>query len=150
MLESDLAWERVLPRVRDVAAAARTHDLVRVRVDAPAFAVEAARAVRRAHPPAPVAVATLLGDASRIESTPEHDGAVYVRADIVGIVRLSRPLVAVGMLVAEERELAYVESLGIRNPVRAKSGGRVVEIRVRDGDPVEYGQPLFALIPDPA
>ncbi len=49
------------------------------------------------------------------------------------------------MTVEGDRELAYVETLGIRNPVRSRGPGRVAMIYVTDGQPVEYGQPLFAI-----
>jgi biotin carboxyl carrier protein len=63
----------------------------------------------------------------------------------VGVFRLSRPVPHEGERLEGDRELAYVEALGIRNPVRSLGGGRVSVIRCRDGDPVEYGQPLFEI-----
>jgi biotin carboxyl carrier protein len=47
----------------------------------------------------------------------------------------------------EGRELAYVESLGIRNPIRVVAPSRVTAVLVSDGQPVEYAQPLFAVEP---
>jgi biotin carboxyl carrier protein len=35
--------------------------------------------------------------------------------------------------------------LGIRNAVRSRGAGRVAMIYITDGQPVEYGQPLFAI-----
>jgi acetyl-CoA carboxylase biotin carboxyl carrier protein len=60
-------------------------------------------------------------------------------------VRFSRPVVAEGSTVTEDRELAYVESLGTRNPVRAAGRGKIVAVHVVDGQPVDYGHPLFAV-----
>ena len=64
---------------------------------------------------------------------------------MVGIVRFLRPPVAEGQELDGDRELAYVETLGIRNPVRSRGAGRVSAVFVTDGQPVEYGQPLFAI-----
>ena len=47
--------------------------------------------------------------ASRVET---------IKADLVGIFRLSRPAPLVGDLLEEGRELAYIEALGIRTPDR--------------------------------
>jgi biotin carboxyl carrier protein len=55
------------------------------------------------------------------------------------------PAVVAGSVVGEDRELAYVESLGIRNPVRSGGPGRVADVFVNDGEAVEYGQPLFSI-----
>lgn len=78
------------------------------------------------------------------------NGAALPRADVlasdvVGIVRFHRPAVVEGAELDGDRELAYVETLGIRNPVRSRGPGRVSAVLVSDGQPVEYGQPLFAI-----
>jgi len=68
-----------------------------------------------------------------------------VSSEVVGIVRLMRPAIAEGAELEGDREVAYVETLGIRNPVRSRGGGRVSAVFVSDGQPVEYGQPLFTI-----
>ena len=68
-----------------------------------------------------------------------------VASDVVGVIRHLRPGIAEGQDLDGDRELAYVETLGIRNPVRSRGGGRIVTVFVTDGQPVEYGQPLFAI-----
>jgi biotin carboxyl carrier protein len=71
--------------------------------------------------------------------------ADVVASDVVGVVRLMRPAVAEGTQLDGDRELAYVETLGIRNAVRSRGSGRVSAVFVTEGQPVEYGQPLFAI-----
>jgi acetyl-CoA carboxylase biotin carboxyl carrier protein len=78
--------------------------------------------------------------------TPEDSRQTF-KAEFVGIVRFSRPAVSEGTLVGGDRELAYVESLGIRNPVRSGGPCRVAEIFVSDGQPVGFGQPLLTIEP---
>jgi len=68
-----------------------------------------------------------------------------ILADVVGVVRFLRPPITEGMALDADRELAFVETLGIRNAVRSRGPGRVAMIYVTDGQPVEYGQPLFAI-----
>lgn len=68
-----------------------------------------------------------------------------IKADLVGIFHLSRRPVTEGQWLDGDRELAYVEALGIRNPVRSLGAGRVVNVRCDDGQPVEYGQVLFEI-----
>ena len=38
-----------------------------------------------------------------------------------------------------------LSGLGIRNPVRSLGAGRITAVFVTEGQPVEYGQPLFAI-----
>ena len=89
-----------------------------------------------------------------VEPSPERpaagDGAAGTRAetiasDVVGIVRFHRPPPAEGAELDGDRELAYVDALGVRNPVRSRGRGRISAVLVTDGQPVEYGQPLFAI-----
>jgi biotin carboxyl carrier protein len=68
-----------------------------------------------------------------------------IKADLVGIFRLSRPAPLEGEFLEVDRELAYIEALGIRNPVHSLGGGRIVAIASGVGTAVEYGQPLFVL-----
>ncbi|HEY6234660.1 MAG TPA: biotin/lipoyl-binding protein [Candidatus Elarobacter sp.] len=76
---------------------------------------------------------------------PAERRADLVSSDVVGVVRHVRPPIAEGQELDGDRELASVETLGIRNPVRSRGGGRVVAVFVTEGQPVEYGQPLFAI-----
>ncbi|HEY4441379.1 MAG TPA: biotin/lipoyl-binding protein [Candidatus Elarobacter sp.] len=71
--------------------------------------------------------------------------ADLVTSDVVGIVRLGRPAPVEGQELDGDRELGFVETLGIRNPVRSRGPGRLSAVLVTDGQPVEYGQPLFAI-----
>jgi biotin carboxyl carrier protein len=48
-----------------------------------------------------------------------------------------------GEVLEGDRELAFIEALGIRNPVRSRGAGRILTIRRAEGDAVEYGAVLF-------
>jgi acetyl-CoA carboxylase biotin carboxyl carrier protein len=123
-------------RVRPLAEAFNQGGLTRLTVRNADFEVE----LRRARPVA----------APAAEARPAHEAAPprptdAILADVVGVVRFPRPAVTEGTTVDGDRDLAYVETLGIRNPVRSRGAGRVAAIYVTDGQPVEYGQPLFAI-----
>lgn len=144
-------WEETLERVRCVVAACVEGDLERVRVEEGAFSLEVRR-TRRVR--ADVEVSSAPSDA-RPEIAPlgaaengaaASDEPVLLKADFVGILRFSRPVVTEGSAVNEDRELAYVESLGTRNPVRATGRGKITAVYVTDGQAVDYGHPLFAVV----
>lgn len=71
---------------------------------------------------------------------PRYDA---IKAGYVGIFRLGRPVPVEGERLEADRELGYIEQLGIRNVVHSLGAGRIVTIASADGAPVEYGQPLF-------
>lgn len=82
----------------------------------------------------------------------ETSTLLTIGAPLVGIFRASmksdgKPLVAVGDTVYEGQVVAAIEALNVLNEVEASYAGNVVEIKVTDGQPVEYGQPLLIVEP---
>lgn len=51
--------------------------------------------------------------------------------------------VKVGDKVGDETIVCIVEAMKLFNEIEAEVQGEIVEILVKDGDLVEYGQPLF-------
>lgn len=140
-------WDEVRRRVREVVATCIAGDLTRLAVDQDGLEVEVVRKGRRRAVVEPHVLGTIPGDVmtSPNGAVADEDSAVLLRSDVVGIVHFSHPPVAEGAILAEEREVAYVESLGIRNPVSSRGPGRVVRVLVADGQAVDYAQPLFAI-----
>lgn len=73
-----------------------------------------------------------------------------VTATLVGLFRVSlkrgsKAAVAVGDAVREEQDVGAIEALNVMNEVKTPVAGRVVEIVVKDGQPVEYGQHLMTI-----
>jgi len=68
-----------------------------------------------------------------------------IKADLVGIFHVSRPMPAQGEVFESDREIGYIEALGIRTPVHSMGSGKLVSIAASDGSAVEYGQPLFVI-----
>ena len=125
-------------RVRDLADFFVGTDLLRMRIERDDEQIELGR--RALHPDL---VPEVPSDLAVAEASPVR--LDLVKADLVGIFHLSRPAANAGDLLEGDRELAFVEALGIRNPVRSRGGGRIVNIAVHDGAPVEYGQVLFEI-----
>jgi acetyl-CoA carboxylase biotin carboxyl carrier protein len=73
-----------------------------------------------------------------------------VRSPMVGTVYLQAnpgadPFVRTGDHVSAGQTLMIVEAMKTMNPVPAPRAGRVLEILVDDGEPVEFGEPLVVL-----
>jgi acetyl-CoA carboxylase biotin carboxyl carrier protein len=129
--------DTIAERVRPLAQAFTDGGLTRLTVRDGEFEVE----FRRAPATAAAAAATARPANEPAPARPMD----AILADVVGIVRFLRPAVTEGMVLDADRELAFVETLGIRNAVRSRGAGRIAMIYVTDGQPVEYGQPLFAI-----
>jgi len=55
------------------------------------------------------------------------------------------PFVTVGSTVGAETVVCIIEAMKVFNQIPAEVSGKVVEILVENGDPVEFGQPLFRI-----
>jgi acetyl-CoA carboxylase biotin carboxyl carrier protein len=102
---------------------------------------------------APTSVAAPAdGDAPFVE-TPVADPHVLVKSPMVGTFRRSvskgrPPLIMTGNHISPGDPMAVVECMKIPTDVVSYCAGEVKEILVEDGAPVEYGQPLFLILPN--
>jgi acetyl-CoA carboxylase biotin carboxyl carrier protein len=73
-----------------------------------------------------------------------------VKSPMVGSVFLqpepgAEPFVKVGDTVEAGQTLMIIEAMKTMNPIPAPRGGKLVEILVEDGQPVEFGEPLAVI-----
>ncbi|HXX19109.1 MAG TPA: acetyl-CoA carboxylase biotin carboxyl carrier protein [Candidatus Acidoferrum sp.] len=57
------------------------------------------------------------------------------------------PFVARGVRVEPGQVLCIIEAMKLMNEIESDVSGEIVEILVENGNPVEYGQPLFGIRP---
>lgn len=136
----EMPQQRVLPVSERIGALARflsENDAVRVRIERGDDTIEIAAGGRRRS-----IAARSRGDTGSDSGSARVD---TIKADLVGIFHLSRPAPSDGETVDGDRELGYIEALGIRTPVHSMGAGRIVSVAALDGTPVEYGQPLFLI-----
>jgi acetyl-CoA carboxylase biotin carboxyl carrier protein len=137
----------IAARARALAGALAECGFARLRVRDAETEIELRRAPRNGAATAAAPVYGPAAAAAEPASPAASSGrqSDVVTSDVVGVVRLMRPAVTEGQELDGDRELAYVETLGIRNPVRSRGAGRISSVFVTEGQPVEYGQPLFAI-----
>lgn len=56
------------------------------------------------------------------------------------------PFVEVGQTVKEGQTLCIIEAMKLLNEIESDKAGVIKEILVENGQPVEYGQPLFVIV----
>jgi acetyl-CoA carboxylase biotin carboxyl carrier protein len=57
------------------------------------------------------------------------------------------PYAEVGDVVKKGDVLCIIEAMKLMNEVKAEFGGKIVEIPVENGEPVEFGQTIFVIEP---
>jgi acetyl-CoA carboxylase biotin carboxyl carrier protein len=83
---------------------------------------------------------------------PDEGNAILIRSPMVGTFYVaanpdSPPFVKVGDQVGPETTVCIVEAMKVFNEIPAECAGRIVAALVQNGDPVEFGQPLFRVEP---
>ena len=58
----------------------------------------------------------------------------------------SNPYVEVGSEVKKGTILCIVEAMKLMNEIESEFAGKIAEVLVKDGEAVEYGQPLFRIV----
>ena len=77
---------------------------------------------------------------------------IKVTSPIVGtFYRSSSPdkpsYVEIGDVVKKGQVLCIIEAMKLMNEIESETAGKVVQVLVENGAPVEYGQPLFVIEP---
>ena len=77
-----------------------------------------------------------------------QDSFLEIKAPMVGTFYSaadpeSDPFVKAGSVVAPETVVCVLEAMKLFTEVQAECSGEIVEVLVKNGDFVEYGQPLF-------
>ena len=80
-------------------------------------------------------------------SAPVAEGKT-INSPIVGVFYAapspdSNPYVSVGQKISKGDTICIVEAMKCMNEIQSELDGEVTEVLVKDGDLVEYGQPLF-------
>ena len=107
----------------------------------------------------PLAQAAPAGHAAPVQSAPQpaapsipQEELHEVKSPIVGTFYESpapgaAPFVKPGDQVAAGQVLCIIEAMKLMNEIEADASGEVVRVLVNNGQPVEYGQALFAIRP---
>jgi len=98
---------------------------------------------------APEAVPSAASVAAAAEAAEEMDLAI-VKSPIVGtFFRSSEPgaaaFVAVGDIVKKGQVLCIIEAMKLMNEIDSELDGEIVKIYIENGQPVQYGERLFAI-----
>jgi acetyl-CoA carboxylase biotin carboxyl carrier protein len=95
---------------------------------------------------APVAAPSAAPAAPAARNANEH----VVAAPMVGTFYASatpgaKPFVEIGTEVKEGQVLCIIEAMKMMNQIESDKAGKVTAIMATNGDPVEFGQPLFVI-----
>ena len=99
---------------------------------------------------APVAVAATQAETATL--APAAVDGLEIESPMVGTFYTSQdpdspPFISVGDAVGEDTTVCIIEAMKIFNEIKAQCSGTVTKVLVANGEPVEFGQPLFIIKP---
>jgi acetyl-CoA carboxylase biotin carboxyl carrier protein len=100
--------------------------------------IAAAAAAPVAHAPTAEAPAAAPSTANAVKSP--MVGTVFLAAEPG-----AKPFAGVGDTVTEGQTLVIIEAMKVMNPIAAPSAGKVIQVMVENGQPVEFDQPLLVI-----
>jgi acetyl-CoA carboxylase biotin carboxyl carrier protein len=128
-------------RVRIVKAAAVAAPVAAPVVVAAPVAPPAPVAAAPAPAPAPTAAETAAAAAAAGHAVKSPMVGTFYRAAQPG----AEPFVSVGSVVKVGDTICLIEAMKLLNEIEADKAGTIKAILVENGQPVEYGQPLFVI-----
>jgi len=101
-------------------------------------------------PLAPPPVATKASAAPEAPAKPTKPNEHVITAPMVGTFYGApspgaKPFIEIGDEIKVGQVLCIIEAMKMMNQIEADRAGRVTSIMARNGDPVEFGQPLFVV-----
>jgi acetyl-CoA carboxylase biotin carboxyl carrier protein len=98
---------------------------------------------------APAAAAAAAPAAESAPAKPKPNEHV-ITAPMVGTFYASpapgaKPFVEIGDEIKVGQVLCIIEAMKMMNQIEADKAGRIASVMARNGDPVEFGQPLFVV-----
>ncbi|TNE35895.1 MAG: acetyl-CoA carboxylase biotin carboxyl carrier protein [Alphaproteobacteria bacterium] len=141
--------------IRDLATLLKETELSEIEVEQDGLRVRVARQLAGVTQvaAAPIAAAAPVAGAATAPATNEADPSNHpgaVKSPMVGTIYVApepgaRPFVRVGDTVSEGETVLIVEAMKTMNHIPAPKAGKVTQILVEDGQPIEFGEPLLII-----
>lgn len=87
---------------------------------------------------------------NNLDKNEELEDYNIVKSPMVGTFYIkpsptSNPYVNIGQKVKKGDTLCIIEAMKLMNEIESEFDGEIIEILIKDGEPVEYGKPLFKI-----
>jgi acetyl-CoA carboxylase biotin carboxyl carrier protein len=136
--------------IRELAELLNETGLTEIEIEQGGTRLRVARQIGGAPMAVPVAAPVAAAPAPEAPAAPKGPPKGAVPSPMVGTVYVGPepgkpPFVKVGDTVKEGDTLLIVEAMKTMNPILAPQAGKILEICIRDAEPVEFGQTLVVI-----
>lgn len=135
--------------ITDLADLLKKLDLGEIEYKADDFQVKIVAKGMNMPSPAPI-IPVQTTPTEPVQATKKELPKKSVNSPMVGVVYLAPDpeeptFVSLGSTVRKGQTLCLIEAMKTFNPIKATADGKIKEILVESGTPVEFNQPLFVL-----
>jgi len=128
-------------------------DKIYLKRSQPQNTVTAAPTIIHSAIPAVTAENIAAAQAAAAPAAKKETGLELIKSPLVGTFYSapspdSPPFVEAGAKIEPQTVVCIIEAMKVMNEIKSELGGTIVEVLVKNGQAVEFGQPLFKLKPD--
>ena len=143
-----------LTLIDNLAEILNSTGLTEIEMEQKGFRVRVSKAVNTTYQTAPQSYVPQLSAATAqsvaVAAVPAGDHAGSVKSPMVGTIYMSAtpeaaPFVTVGAVVKQGQTLLIIEAMKTMNQIPAPRSGKVTQIMVDNGAPVEFGEVLLVI-----
>ena len=139
--------------IRDLAGILNDTNLTEIEVELGDLKVRVSRQSQTVHAvaaPAPAYAAAPAQPAAAAAPAAADQSKNAVPSPMVGTAYLApspdaKPFIEIGQKVKEGQTLLIIEAMKTMNQIPAPRAGKVIQILIEDGQPIEFGQPLMII-----
>jgi acetyl-CoA carboxylase biotin carboxyl carrier protein len=148
--EFELEEEGIKLRIRKASANASGHPVAPVPIVSAALSPLSSLAMSPVAPAAGDSASPVAAPAATPGPAPVEEGLHILKSPIVGTFYRARdpqspPFAQVGDRVKVGQILCIIEAMKMMNEIEAEVAGEIVRVMPDNGQPVQYGDPLFAI-----
>jgi len=134
--------------IRNLAAILEETGLSEIEIEKSGLRIRVARQVHIVAAHGAPAAGPIASVAAKTSDVSSHPG--LVASPMVGTAYMApspgaAPFVKIGDMVKEGQSLLIIEAMKTMNQIPAPRSGRITQIIISDGQPVEFGEPLMII-----
>lgn len=144
---SDMDLDRIGPLLDRMLGLMRDHELVDLELESEGLRIRARKGTPAGGSGGAETAPAAAGPADGREPVPTPVDAPVVGTFYRASTPDAAPFVEVGDRVEPGDVLCVIEAMKLMNDIQSEFAGEVVEVLAENGQAVEYGQPLFTILP---
>ncbi len=135
--------------IKCLAEIMKNNDVTNLEIESGKLKIKIERASLKSESPSALNTSSVT-NINHVADEKESNDGKYITSPMVGVFYAApgpnaAPFVKEGTQVKHDDVVCIIEAMKLMNEITAQTQGKIVEILVKNGDVVEYGQKLFKI-----